>query len=301
MKRSSALVSYSESSDSDSDHAPNVPEPKKRKLPALASSLTVPVPVDDPSKHQGRIRTTPHVEGQWAAYVYIPILLQEEENKKLRGLVRRVIRRAKDVEPALQVLGTSAPANGNEVADSAVPMELHVSLTRPFYLRAHQREDVKRAMRAVAKTHLPFTASFATLAELTNDERTRTFLCMEVGAGHTEFQKLSDALTPTLRAFRQKEYYDQPRFHASFAWALLNHPSQPSTPAPPGTPTPEPDAVSKESPSPPICTPIAALPDDLVSSLQAEFGSALASQAGVFDVQTVRVRIGKDVSEWALG
>lgn len=31
-----------------------------------------------------------------------------------------------------------------------------------------------------------FRASFAMFSELTNDERTRTFLTMEVGAGHLE-------------------------------------------------------------------------------------------------------------------
>jgi U6 snRNA phosphodiesterase len=31
-----------------------------------------------------------------------------------------------------------------------------------------------------------FTASFAAFSDLTNDEHTRTFFCMEVGAGHQE-------------------------------------------------------------------------------------------------------------------
>ena len=31
-----------------------------------------------------------------------------------------------------------------------------------------------------------FVASFAAFSDLTNDECTRTFLCLEVGAGHQE-------------------------------------------------------------------------------------------------------------------
>ena len=27
--------------------------------------------IDDPSKHQGRTRTKPHVEGDWATHVYV--------------------------------------------------------------------------------------------------------------------------------------------------------------------------------------------------------------------------------------
>jgi hypothetical protein len=89
-----------------------------------------------------------------------------------------------------------------------------------------------------------FKASFATFSELTNDEQTRTFLTLEIGAGHNEvilpkFSKMkfgvhfvivlsyqlrafSEALTPTLHSFRQKEFYTDPRFHASIAWALLD-------------------------------------------------------------------------------
>ena len=33
-------------------------------------------------------------------------------------------------------------------------------------------------------SHDRFSASFATVADLTNDEHTRTFLTLEVGAGH---------------------------------------------------------------------------------------------------------------------
>jgi hypothetical protein len=34
--------------------------------------------------------------------------------------------------------------------------ELHVSLSRPTYLRAHQREELKRAVKALAKSHTPY-------------------------------------------------------------------------------------------------------------------------------------------------
>jgi RNase P protein component len=33
--------------------------------------------------------------------------------------------------------------------------ELHISLTRPFFLRAYQREEMKRAVRDVARAHPP--------------------------------------------------------------------------------------------------------------------------------------------------
>ena len=45
---------------------------------------------------------------------------------------------------------------------------------------------------------LRFRVSFATFAELTNDERTRTFLTLEVGAGHDEV-RLASIIDPCLR------------------------------------------------------------------------------------------------------
>jgi Uncharacterised conserved protein len=121
---------------------------RKRQLPALAAHLASSVPLDDPSKHQGRTRTTPHVDGQWAAYVYVPIAV--------RGTLRRIVERAVDI--AGKGGGdsrTSVDVHMLGSSDENVACELHVSLTRPFSLRAHQREEMKRAVRDAAKAHPP--------------------------------------------------------------------------------------------------------------------------------------------------
>jgi len=126
---------------------------KKRKLPALAAHLAPSAPLDDPSNHQGRTRTTPHVDGQWAAHVYVPIVVR-------RGMLRRIVERAVDIARKgdagtridVHTLGGSGRVRGS---DSDVVRELHVSLTRPFFLRTHQREEMKRAVRDAARAHPP--------------------------------------------------------------------------------------------------------------------------------------------------
>ena len=166
--RTTVLVSYGESSDSENEqkpgHPPNEkpkppspvapPPPKKRKLPALPAYLAPAVPLDDPSKHQGRTRTTPHVDGQWAAYVYVPLAL--------RGALRRVVARAMDIASEEMATSTSTSATlhvfgaeGPDPGAGADVCELHVSLTRPFFLRASQREEMKRAVRDAAKAQSP--------------------------------------------------------------------------------------------------------------------------------------------------
>ncbi len=178
MKRthSTILVSYSESSSNDegkedgrekslpkkrqkSSSSPQPPPSpsaapngtkRKRKLPTLAAHLAPSIPLDDPSKHQGRTRRTPHVDGQWAAYVYVPIVV--------RGTLRRIVERAVDIArkgDSGKSVDVHTIGSSDSVPDSDVGCELHVSLTRPFFLRSYQREEMKRVVRDAAKAHPP--------------------------------------------------------------------------------------------------------------------------------------------------
>jgi hypothetical protein len=154
MKRNrpATLVSYSGSSSSENEEEITPPPPppvKKRRLPALASHLVPTVPLDDPSKHQGRTRATPHVEGQWAAHVYVSILL----HGALRGIVERAVDIAKQEVAGVRMVGSADSDTGKDSVASV--RELHVSLTRPFFLRTHQKEEMKRAVRDAAKVHPP--------------------------------------------------------------------------------------------------------------------------------------------------
>jgi U6 snRNA phosphodiesterase len=114
-----------------------------RKLPALASQLVLPVPIDNPALHQGRMRISPHVEGQFAAYVYVP--LQIPRKSIFDGFLDQVMRRSKEDVPIIHPIGGIHDINVAE-------RELHVSLTRPIYLRAHQREEFRTAVRAIARS-----------------------------------------------------------------------------------------------------------------------------------------------------
>jgi hypothetical protein len=165
MKRVSALVSYSSSDEESGNGDPSSAPPREtqrqkrcvrpgfpssnkvtsfsRKLPPLSGTIVTPPPVDDPALHQGRIRTTPHVEGQWAAHVYVAVKLVE--GSPLCKLVRTVLDDSKEMVPTLQEI--------SQLDDGR--RELHISLSRPIFLRAHQREQLKAAVRNVAREHPP--------------------------------------------------------------------------------------------------------------------------------------------------
>ncbi|KAF8073648.1 hypothetical protein FPV67DRAFT_1410341 [Lyophyllum atratum] len=301
-KSSSSLVTYSSSESDDNDNEPEKrPTKKRRKLPSLSSSLLSPIPVDRPELHQGRIRTKPHVEGQWAAHIYVSLIV--ERHSALYSVISDVLRDAKETSPTLNDFWSSS--------GSPKRRELHISLSRPTYLRAHQREDLKRAVKGISKRFSPFAVSFATFAELVNDERTRTFLTMEVGAGHHELQAISAALTPTLQAIRQKEFYSDPRFHASIAWALLDRPSSPChdlTPAIADVNSALAEAspivlhAVNESPGPETeskFSTIPHLPKDLIPTLNGHHGARLSStKTGIYDVDAISVKIGKEIHTW---
>ncbi|GLB38278.1 putative phosphodiesterase responsible for the U6 snRNA 3' end processing [Lyophyllum shimeji] len=299
-KSSSALVTYS-SSEEDLEAEVQRP-PKKRKLPPLASSLLTPAPIDRPELHQGRIRTTPHVEGQWAAHVYVS--LDVAKRSALYEFMDDVLAHAKKTCPTLNDIWTNS--------ESRKRRELHISLSRPIYLRTHQREELKNAVKEFSKRFSPFRVSFATFCELVNDERTRTFLAMEVGAGHNELRTISDALTPTLQVLRQKEFYSDPRFHASIAWALLDGVASRQSPslaiADADSTTADPSLAILPSASDclkPVAEPafptIPHLPEDLVPSLIRQYAAKLASpKTGVYDVDAITVKIGKDIHTWPL-
>lgn len=126
-------------------------------------------------------------------------------------------------------------------------------------------------------------------------------------------QSLCNALDPILRAYRQKSFYDNPRFHASIAWALLS-PPDPDQLQDRSIKVGEVQNGSESRPeelSRVLTTKLAAhpedfptiprLPTDLIQSLQRDYGPSLLSKhIGIFDVDEICVRIGKDVTRWKL-
>ncbi|KAJ6466381.1 U6 snRNA phosphodiesterase Usb1 [Mycena sanguinolenta] len=292
MKRDSALVAYSSSEDSETDSA--VQPPKKRKLPVLSATLIGPEYVDIPSLHQGRTRTMPHVDGQYATHVYASVPL--DRGSALFKLLCQILESAKKMTPTLHDFWSSSQP------------ELHISLSRPIYLRAHQREPIKRAIKLIAEKSLPFTASFAHISELVNDEGTRIFLVLEIGAGHHELTALTTSLTPTLRAIRQQEFYSSPRFHASIGWTLLGRRAtspQPSNTNDDQVPISSTSIRSDSSNSsmtliPNEYTKITEFPPTSLPTLNEQYGSSLATSTKSFDISEIRIKIGKEVSCWRL-
>lgn len=152
---------------------------KRRKLPSLSSKLVVTAPTDNPALHQGRVRSSPHIDGRWACHLYVPVV--SETGEQPGEVLSSAFRSAKAKVPTLHPIGLE---DGR--------WELHVSLSRPTFLWTHQREEFKNAVRRVAASQRGCTLSLTEFIKLENDDRSRVFLAVQVGAGHEQV-KLSSS------------------------------------------------------------------------------------------------------------
>ncbi|XP_040018703.2 U6 snRNA phosphodiesterase 1 [Gasterosteus aculeatus] len=156
-------------------------------------------PTEDSSLHGGRVRSFKHERGSWATYVYLPYHPEEEFGELLEELL------------------SLAGAGG---AVWTPQEELHLSLSQTVVLRHHWIQPFNRSLRAGLVHCKRFVCLAGRLRIYCNDERTRTFLGMEVCTGHAPLLDLVQAVDRTMKEFRLETFYKEPSFHVSLAWCV---------------------------------------------------------------------------------
>ena len=151
------------------------PLTKRRKLPPLSSKIVVSIPMDDPALHQGRMRSSPHIDGRWACHLYVPVV--SEIGERLGEVLSSAFQSARAEVPTLHPIGLESGR-----------WELHISLSRPTFLWTHQREEFKNTVRRVAASRKGWALSLTEFIKLENDDRSRVFLAVQVGAGHAQVE-----------------------------------------------------------------------------------------------------------------
>ncbi|XP_036997365.2 U6 snRNA phosphodiesterase 1 [Artibeus jamaicensis] len=156
-------------------------------------------PEDDSAKHGGRVRTFPHERGNWATHVYIPY----EAGEEFLDLLDEVLPHAQKYVPRL------------------VRMEaFHLSLSQSVVLRHHWILPFVQALkdRMASRQRFCFTANRVKI--YTNQEKTRTFVGLEVTSGHAQFLDLVSEVDRVMEDFDLTTFYQDPSFHVSLAWCV---------------------------------------------------------------------------------
>lgn len=176
------------------------PKKKKLKLPNPLKSLKSDTEEvqDDPKLHDFRIRSFPHVRGNWASFVYVkPEIDLGSISEKLAKIL-------------------------SKFEAKTIP-EPHLSLSKVFTLQYHWIESFNQSLKSKLKqkvTKFPLGLS-SKLKIFVNEDSTRTFVTVEINENQALKQALS-CVDETLVEFGQEIFYKPAEFHISLVWILKN-------------------------------------------------------------------------------
>ncbi|KAF7810078.1 U6 snRNA phosphodiesterase [Senna tora] len=169
-----------------------------------------------------RIRSFPHVDGNYALQVYIPISIPSPSRKEIAAFLKKISSRepslhAIDVDVALNILCK----NDEKLEHAILGREFHISLGRTVPIRVHQIDSIVSMLRQKLQTQKCYWVDFNKWEVFVNDDHTRTFLSLEViQGGVREITKQIEAVNAIYKLHNLPEFYKDPRPHISLAWAL---------------------------------------------------------------------------------
>lgn len=195
------------------------------------------------------VRNKPHVTGNWCGHVYISLKqLNEDSYHVLKDQARTTIKQFHKLLLSNKVLESEKESeiitivpfinmrdeesSCSEDNDSVDSMEedlddetsLHISLSRHFYLQHQSIETFLQDLRdrLSLMPALIFSSSCMKPKILTNDDATRSFLCLELA--HKEQERcysqicsLIQAVDSVLKKYGCETYYQSPSVHTSVA------------------------------------------------------------------------------------
>ncbi|KAL2921210.1 U6 snRNA phosphodiesterase [Bienertia sinuspersici] len=227
------IASYGETdSDSDLDSSPPISIAPQNPLPSAlppppVSLLTPPNSLlgtleDLQTIQPTRVRSFPHVEGNYALHVYIPVHVPQSSRKDAAQFLKKVSSNF----PGLHVVDADIPLNtlqndGQKLENNALGREFHISLGRTVPIRVHQIDSVVNMLRQKLQFQKQYWIDFNKWEVFVNDDHTRAFISIEVTTGGlSEITKQIQAVNQVYRLHNLPEFYKNPRPHISLTWAL---------------------------------------------------------------------------------
>ncbi|XP_075979095.1 U6 snRNA phosphodiesterase 1 [Anticarsia gemmatalis] len=178
----------------------------RTKLPTPNLSKVAVVPVyehqDDPQLHDGRIRSFPHVRGNWATFVFIQYL----ESDALHDLLDKL------QEKILSVVESCQKCN-----------DFHISLSMTVVLKYHLISSFRTSLQSSFNNIKSFDLGFAAVKVYCNEENSRTFISLDVDPFTHKFLKvISKKVDQAFEEYQLPTFYEDPSFHMSVLWVKGN-------------------------------------------------------------------------------
>ena len=198
-----SLVADYESENSEEENLEIEEPPKKKfKLPnplKSANSNENSEVTDDPALHDFRIRSFPHVRGNWATYAYI----QPPKELDFEQLQKELI----DILKSKQIEAKTIP-------------NPHLSVSKVVTLQHIWIKSFTESFHEKIRKIQPFRISLTPNVQIfVNDDKTRTFFALEI-AENSNLQKIVKLCDDTLLEFKKEPFYENPQFHISLVWSL---------------------------------------------------------------------------------
>ncbi|XP_039683592.1 U6 snRNA phosphodiesterase [Medicago truncatula] len=213
------------SSDSDSESSPSNPTlayaERREPLPHWATNIREPLhkacvqplppppiallhppnflgPQDIQIRQTTKVRSFPHVDGNYALHVYIPsaVTLDSDCNCSVsvnissssKKEVAAFLKKISSLHPSLCAVDVDVPLNvlcknDEKLEQVLLGREFHISLGRTVPIRVHQIDSVVSMLKQKLQTQPFYWINFDKWEVFVNDDRTRTFLSVEVVHG----------------------------------------------------------------------------------------------------------------------
>ena len=189
----------------------------------------------------GRVRSFPHVEGDFATHVRVPVEIPLGVRASLARALAEIVARA----PALRPVGRDLPfslsaATHDPEALLPEPGQTHMSVSRVFATRAKDHAGLYAALRRRLAATRPWTAAVGPgFKTFVNDEHTSVFVALAVSplsrgddggergsreespAQNGSFVETVNAVDMALVSRGHAPFYDDPDPHVSVLWAPL--------------------------------------------------------------------------------
>ena len=158
---------------------------------------------DNPHEHGGRLRSFPHLAGNWASYVYIPVLHSDRWNSF-----------------ALELSSLLHPFKFELMNDH------HVSLSRTVTLKYHWIDPLSQKLRSMLGNYESSICDYGGIKIYANDELTRTFVSVQVNSEETNLHDYVQVIDRCFEEYGLPAFYQDQSFHVSLLSCVGNVASQ---------------------------------------------------------------------------